>query len=107
MDMRKLVGRNFARLRREKGLTQEEVEARSGFSQQYLSSLERGRRNPTVITLFEPVVAAVLAVLIVGERLPPLGWIGVALVIGCLAIITLPLPSRLRRAAPAPPPGVT
>jgi transcriptional regulator with XRE-family HTH domain len=53
MDMRKLVGRNFARLRREKGLTQEDVEARSGFSQQYLSDLERGRRNPTVITLYE------------------------------------------------------
>ena len=53
MDMRKLVGRNFARLRREMGLTQEEVETRSGFSQQYLSSLERGRRNPTVITLYE------------------------------------------------------
>ncbi|QPC86405.1 helix-turn-helix domain-containing protein [Mesorhizobium sp. NBSH29] len=53
MDMRKLVGRNFSRLRREKGLTQEQVEERSGFSQQYLSSLERGRRNPTVITLFE------------------------------------------------------
>ncbi|MGR7995791.1 helix-turn-helix domain-containing protein [Xanthobacter sp. ZOL 2024] len=53
MDMRKLVGRNFARLRREKGLTQEEVETRSGFSQQYLSGLERGRRNPTVITLYE------------------------------------------------------
>lgn len=53
MDMRKLVGRNFARLRRDKGLTQEQVEERSGFSQQYLSSLERGRRNPTVITLYE------------------------------------------------------
>lgn len=53
MDMRRLVGRNFARLRRKKGLTQEEVEARSGFSQQYLSSLERGLRNPTVITLYE------------------------------------------------------
>ncbi|MBW8636223.1 helix-turn-helix domain-containing protein [Hoeflea sp. WL0058] len=53
MDMRKLIGRNFARLRREKGLTQEEVEVRSGFSQQYLSSLERGRRNPTMITLYE------------------------------------------------------
>ena len=53
MDMRKLVGRNFARLRREKGLTQEEVEARSGLSQQYLSGLERGRRNPTIITLYE------------------------------------------------------
>lgn len=53
MDMRKLVGRNFARLRREKGLTQEEVAERSGFSQQYLSSLERGRRNPTIITIYE------------------------------------------------------
>lgn len=53
MDMRELVGRNFARLRRDKGLTQEEVAARSGFSQQYISSLERGRRNPTVITLYE------------------------------------------------------
>ena len=53
MDMRKLVGRNFARLRQGKGLTQEEIAARSGFSQQYLSGLERGARNPTVITLFE------------------------------------------------------
>lgn len=53
MDMRKLVGKNFARLRREKNLTQEEVQARSGFSQQYLSGLERGKRNPTVITLYE------------------------------------------------------
>jgi transcriptional regulator with XRE-family HTH domain len=53
MDMRKLVGRNFARLRREKGLTQEEIEQLSGYSQQYLSGLERGHRNPTIIALFE------------------------------------------------------
>jgi transcriptional regulator with XRE-family HTH domain len=53
MDMRKLVGRNFARIRREKNLTQEEVEVRSGFSQQYLSGLEQGKRNPTVVTLYE------------------------------------------------------
>ncbi|UIJ84318.1 helix-turn-helix domain-containing protein [Rhizobium leguminosarum] len=53
MDMRALVGRNFARLRREKGLTQEEVRSRSGFSQQYLSDLERGKRNPTIVTLYE------------------------------------------------------
>lgn len=53
MDMRKLVGQNFARLRREKGFTQEDVEARSGFSQQYLSGLEQGQRNPTIITLYE------------------------------------------------------
>jgi transcriptional regulator with XRE-family HTH domain len=53
MDMRRLVGHNFARLRREKGLTQEDVELRSGYSQQYLSGLEQGRRNPTIITLYE------------------------------------------------------
>jgi transcriptional regulator with XRE-family HTH domain len=53
MDMRKLVGQNFDRLRREKGLTQEEIAGRSGFSQQYLSGLEAGKRNPTVITLYE------------------------------------------------------
>ena len=53
MDMRKLVGQNFARIRREKGLTQEQIEERSGFSQQYLSGLEQGRRNPTVVTVYE------------------------------------------------------
>lgn len=53
MDMRRLVGRNFGRIRRAKGLTQEQVEELSGHSQQYLSSLERGRRNPTVVTLYE------------------------------------------------------
>ena len=53
MDMRRLVGQNFARLRREKGLTQEDVEARSGFSQQYISGLEQGKRNPTIVTLYE------------------------------------------------------
>jgi transcriptional regulator with XRE-family HTH domain len=40
-------------MRREAGLTQEQVEERSGFSQQYLSDLERGRRNPTIVTLYE------------------------------------------------------
>jgi transcriptional regulator with XRE-family HTH domain len=53
MDMRTLIGRNFARIRREKHLTQEEVAARSGLSQQYLSGLESGRRNPTLITIHE------------------------------------------------------
>ena len=48
-----MVGSNFARIRRERGLTQEQVEERSGFSQQYLSGLERGLRNPTVVTLYE------------------------------------------------------
>jgi transcriptional regulator with XRE-family HTH domain len=53
MDMRKLVGRNLRRLREEKGLTQEAFADVVGFSQQYLSGLENGKRNPTVITLYE------------------------------------------------------
>lgn len=52
MDMRRLVGRNFARLRRQKGFTQEGFAEVSGMTQQYISDLERGRRNPTVVTLF-------------------------------------------------------
>lgn len=50
--MRRLVGLNFARLRKDKGFTQERFAETSGFTQQYVSDLERGRRNPTVVTLF-------------------------------------------------------
>lgn len=53
MDMRKLVGQNIARIRKERGLTQEQLADRSGFSQQYLSGLEQGRRNPTILTVYE------------------------------------------------------
>jgi DME family drug/metabolite transporter len=42
------------------------------------------------LTLLEPVVAAVLAVFIVGERLTPQGWLGIALVGICLILITAP-----------------
>jgi transcriptional regulator with XRE-family HTH domain len=50
---RKPVGRNAARLRGEGGLTQEQLAERSGFGQQYISGLEKGERNPTVVTLYE------------------------------------------------------
>ncbi|MBU6207832.1 MAG: helix-turn-helix domain-containing protein, partial [Alphaproteobacteria bacterium] len=48
MDMRKLVGTNIRNARIAKDMTQEELAERSGFSQQYISGLERGRRNPTI-----------------------------------------------------------
>ena len=57
MDMRKLVGENVRRVRLLKGLTQEAFSDASGFSQQYLSDLERGKRNPTIVTLYELSVA--------------------------------------------------
>lgn len=60
MDMRRLVGKNVRRIRQKKSLTQEQFAELSGFSQQYISSLEHGRRNPTVVTLYE--LAAALGV---------------------------------------------
>ena len=53
MDMRRLVGENVRRLRLDRGVTQEELAVKSGFGQNYISDLERGRRNPTVVTLWE------------------------------------------------------
>lgn len=53
MDMRKLVGRNVKAARQQAGLSQEQLAERSGFSQQYLSGLERGHRNPTIVSLYE------------------------------------------------------
>jgi transcriptional regulator with XRE-family HTH domain len=53
MDMRRLVAQNVKRIRLERGLTQEQFSEISGFSQQYVSGLETGRRNPTIVTLYE------------------------------------------------------
>jgi transcriptional regulator with XRE-family HTH domain len=57
MDMRKLAGRNAARLRVAAGLTQEALAEKSGFSQQFINDLERGKCNPTVVTLYELATA--------------------------------------------------
>jgi len=43
--------------------------------------------SATTITLLEPVVATLLAVLVVGERLHPVGWIGLVMVFAGLAVL--------------------
>ena len=53
MDIRQLVARNVRLSRLARGLTQEALASRAGVSQQYISELERGRRNPTVLALAE------------------------------------------------------
>jgi transcriptional regulator with XRE-family HTH domain len=53
MDMRELVGRNVRQLRLARHMTQEQLAEATGFSQQYISDLERGLRNPTVVSLHE------------------------------------------------------
>ena len=44
---------NGCRIRKEKGRTQEMLSGLFGLSQQYLSDLERGKRNPTIVTIYE------------------------------------------------------
>ncbi|MGF2948609.1 EamA family transporter [Microbacterium alcoholitolerans] len=43
----------------------------------------------TTVTLLEPAVATLLAVVIVGERLDPLGWIGMAILAAVLVILAM------------------
>ena len=42
----------------------------------------------TVITLLEPLVATLLAIAVVGERLEPLGWVGLALILLGVAVLS-------------------
>jgi transcriptional regulator with XRE-family HTH domain len=51
-DVRRMVGRNVRRLRTAAGLSQAELANRMGVDRAYVSGLELGERNPTVITLW-------------------------------------------------------
>lgn len=51
-DVRRMVGRNVKRLRIAAGLSQAELASRMGVDRAYVSGLELGERNPTVITLW-------------------------------------------------------
>jgi DNA-binding transcriptional regulator YiaG len=49
-DVRQVVGTNVRRVRLAKKLTQTALAARLGVDRAYVSSLETGRRNPTIVT---------------------------------------------------------
>lgn len=51
MDIRRRIGLNVQRLRRSAGLNQEELAHRAGIHQTYLSGVENGRRNPSILVL--------------------------------------------------------
>jgi transcriptional regulator with XRE-family HTH domain len=51
-DVRRLVGTNVRRLRIAAGLTQAGLAERMGIDRGYVSGLEKGERNPTIITLW-------------------------------------------------------
>jgi transcriptional regulator with XRE-family HTH domain len=51
-DVRRLVGHNVRRLRIAAGLSQAELAERMGVDRAYVSGLELGQRNPTIVTLW-------------------------------------------------------
>jgi DME family drug/metabolite transporter len=51
----------------------------------------------TLVTLLEPVFATILAVIVLQESLPAVGWLGVGLLVAGVAVATMP-----RRAADIP-----
>jgi transcriptional regulator with XRE-family HTH domain len=51
MDVRRRVGLNVRRFRAERGLSQEELAFECGLRRTYISGVERGVRNPTVVVL--------------------------------------------------------
>jgi transcriptional regulator with XRE-family HTH domain len=51
MDVRARIGWNLRRLRKERNITQENFATDSGFDRGYISGIERGVRNPSVLVL--------------------------------------------------------
>lgn len=60
MDILKTVGKNIAYLRQKLGLSQEEMAHRAHIDRSYLSQIEHGKRNITLVVLVE--IARVLGV---------------------------------------------
>jgi transcriptional regulator with XRE-family HTH domain len=60
MDLRGIFGMNVQRLRREKGLSQEQLSFLAGRTRAYISGVEAGRRNATLDTV--AILAKALAV---------------------------------------------
>jgi transcriptional regulator with XRE-family HTH domain len=51
MDIRRRVGRNVKSIREERGWSQEALAFESGIHRTYISGVERGVRNPTIVVL--------------------------------------------------------
>ncbi len=51
-DVRRMVGENVKQLRQAANISQAELAVRLGVDRAYISGLEKGARNPTVVTLW-------------------------------------------------------
>lgn len=57
MDIRQTLGRNIKALRTAAGMSQEELAARMDVDQAYVSRLEAGELNPTLLTIWDAAEA--------------------------------------------------
>ena len=57
VDILRQLGGKVRRIRQERAWSQEELAHRSGLDRTYVSGIERGRRNPTVLTLEQIALA--------------------------------------------------
>lgn len=57
MDLRERLGHNVRQFRRERGLSQEGLALEAGLDRTYVSGVERGIRNPTIMILEKLAVA--------------------------------------------------
>jgi len=53
MNTKQMIGVRIAELRKSRGLTQEQLAGTMEISPKYLSSIERGKENPTLDTLIK------------------------------------------------------
>jgi transcriptional regulator with XRE-family HTH domain len=51
VDIRQRLAKNLRRLRTEKGWSQEDYADRAGVHRTYVSDIERGARNPTIVVV--------------------------------------------------------
>ena len=68
MNINTQLGMRIRYLRKRKGLSQEDLALESGINKNYLSDLERGARNPTIVVI-EKIASALeidLATLFMG-----------------------------------------
>lgn len=57
MDVRQRLALNLRRLRQARGLGQEKFALEHGFDRTYISGIERGVRNPTILVLERLAIA--------------------------------------------------
>jgi transcriptional regulator with XRE-family HTH domain len=69
-ELRKHLGRNIARIRQLRGLSQEALGLEAGIARSYMSGLEQGKRNPTLKLLIRLAAALDVSIAELFEKPP-------------------------------------